>query len=61
MTGKVTSPAEMPYRAFLARWYHEVEGTSCQAERKFSELAHLIGDLRSNLFAGKVERMMFVR
>jgi len=60
-TGKVTSPAEMPYLAFLARLYHGVEATSCQAERNFSALAHLIGQLRSNMLASKVERMMFVR
>ena len=34
---------------------------SCQAERYFSELAHLIGDLRSNMLASKVERMMFIQ
>ena len=34
---------------------------SCQAERNFSALAHLIGDLRSNMLASKVERVMFVR
>ena len=34
---------------------------SCQAERNFSALAHLIGDLRSNVFASKVKRMMFIR
>ena len=33
---------------------------SCQAERNFSALAHLIGDLRSNMLASKVERMMFI-
>ena len=33
---------------------------SCQAERNFSALAHLIGDLRSNMLAAKVERM-FIR
>ena len=32
---------------------------SCQAEGNFSALAHLIGDLRSNMLASKVERMMF--
>jgi len=60
-TGTVTSPAEMPYLAFLARLYHGVEATSCQAERNFSALANLIGDLRSNMLASKVERMMFIR
>ena len=34
---------------------------SSQAERNFSALAHLIGDLRSNMLASKVERMMFIR
>ena len=32
---------------------------SCQAERNFSALTHLIGDLHSNMLASKVERMMF--
>ena len=60
-TGKVTFPAEMPYLAFLARLCHGVDATSCQADRTFSALAHLIGDLRSNMLASKVERMMFIR
>ena len=34
---------------------------SCQAERSFSALAHLIDDLRSNMLASKVEHMMFIR
>ena len=51
----------MPYLAFVARLYHGVEATSCQAERNFSALANLIGDLRSNMLASKVERMMFIR
>ena len=36
---------------------------SFQTERNFSVLAHLIqfGDLRSNMLASKVERMMFTR
>ena len=34
---------------------------SCQAERKFSAFAHLRGDLRSNMLASKVERVMFIR
>ena len=59
--GTVTSPADMPYLAFLARLYHGVEATRCQAESNFSALANLIGDLRSNMLASKVERMMFNR
>ena len=34
---------------------------SCQAEHNFSALVHFIGNLRSNMLASKVERMMFVR
>ena len=33
----------------------------CQGEPNFSALARLIGDLRSNIIASKVERMMFIR
>ena len=60
-TSKVTSPVELPYVAFIARLYHGIEATSCQAERIFSALAHLIGDLRSSMLASKVERMMLIR
>ncbi|CAN0245727.1 unnamed protein product [Ascophyllum nodosum] len=60
-TSTVTSPAEMPFLAFIARLYHGIETTSCQAERKFLALAHLIGDLRSRMLASKVERMIFIR
>ena len=34
---------------------------SCQAERNFSAFAHLIGHLRRNMIASKVERMIFIR
>ena len=34
---------------------------SCQAEHIFVALAHLLVDLRSNMLASKVERMMFIR
>lgn len=60
-TGKVTSPAEMPYLAFIARLHLGIEATSCQAERNFSALAHLIGHLRCNMLPRKVERMMLIR
>ena len=60
-TSTVTSPAEMPYLAFIAGLYHGIEATSCQAKRIFSALAHLIGDLRSRILASKVERMMLIR
>ena len=60
-TSTVTSPAEMTYLVFIARLYHRIEATSCQVERNFSALAHLIGDLRNRMLASKVERMMFIR
>ncbi|CAM9227118.1 unnamed protein product, partial [Ascophyllum nodosum] len=60
-TSKVLSPAEMPYLTFIARLYHGIEATSCQAERNFSALVHLIGDLRGRMLASKVERMVFIR
>ena len=31
-TSTVTSLAEMPYLVLIARLYHEIEATSCQAE-----------------------------
>ena len=34
---------------------------SRQADRNLSALAHLIGDLRSNMLASKVERMIIIR
>ena len=51
----------MPYLAFIARLYHGIEATSCQVERNFSGLAHLIGDQRSSMLASKFEHMMFIR
>ena len=60
-TSTITSPAEMPYLAFIARLYHGIEATSCQAECFFSVLAYLIVDLRSRMLVSKIECMMFVR
>ena len=60
-TSTVTSPAEMPFLAFIARLYHGIETTSCQPERNFLALAHPIGDLRSRMLASKAERMIFIR
>ena len=52
----------MPHLALLARLYHGVEATSCQAERNFSALALVIGNIRSSMGAFKVEqKMMFLR
>lgn len=60
-TGQVTSPADLPYLAFIARLHLGIEATSCQAERNFSALAHLIGNLRCNMLPHRVERMMLIR
>ena len=60
-TGEVIEEAAMPHLALLARLYHEVEATSCQAERNFSDLALLIGNMRSSMGAFKVGQMMFLR
>ena len=52
----------LPYLALIARPYHGIESTSCQAERNFSTLSTLIGSLRSSMLTSKkVERMMFLR
>lgn len=51
----------LPYLALIARLYHAIESTSCQAERNFSLLSFLIGNLRSSMLPLKVERMMFLR
>ena len=60
-TSTVTSPAELPYLAFIARLYHGIEATSCQAELIFSAPAYLFGYLHSRMLTNKVERMMFIR
>ena len=41
--------------------YLGIEATSCQAERSFSALSHLIGHLRCNMLPRKVERIVFIR
>ena len=51
----------LPYLALIARLYHGIESTSCQAERNFSALSNLIGTLRSSMLPFKVEQMMFLR
>ncbi|CAN0199295.1 unnamed protein product [Ascophyllum nodosum] len=60
-TGEVIEEVAMPHLALLARLYHGVEATSCQAERNFFALALLIGNMRSSMGAFKVEQMMFLR
>lgn len=60
-TGEVIAPAPMPHLALIARLYHGIESTSCQAERNFSALSLLIGNLRTTMAPFKVERFMFIR
>ena len=60
-TGGVIEEAAMPHLALVARLYYGVEATSCQAERNFSALALLIGNMRSSMGAFKMEQMMFFR
>ena len=59
--GEVIEEAAMPHLALPTRLYHGAEATSCQAERNFSALALLIGNMRSSMGAFKVEQMMFLR
>ena len=58
-TGEVE--AGLPYFALIARRYHAIDSTSCQAERNVSALVLLIGTMRSSMLPYKVERMMFLR
>jgi hypothetical protein len=60
-TGAVLRVPEMPRLAKLAAWVHGVDATSCEAERNFSKLSGLIGDLRSAMGGCKVEQCMFLR
>ena len=60
-TDEVIEEAATPHLALLACLYHGVEATSCQAERNFSALALLIGNMRLSMGVFKVEQMMFLR
>ena len=60
-TGELVAPPDLPHLAFVARLYHGVEATSCQAERNFSSLSFLIGTLRARMSPFKVEKMMFLK
>ena len=60
-TGKVVTPARLPHIGLLARLHLGIDATSCQAERNFSALSALLGDLQSNLGRRKVEMMMLLK
>ena len=53
-TGQVVTPARLPHIGLLARLHLGIDATSCQAERNFSALSALLGDLQSNLGRRKV-------
>ena len=60
-TGELVAPPDLPHLVLLARLYHGVEATSCQAERNFSPLSVLIGTLRASMSPFKVEQTMFLK
>ena len=60
-TGELVAPPDLPHLALVARLYHGVEATSCQAERNFSPLSFLVGTLRASMNSFKVEQMMFLK
>ena len=60
-TGEAVAPPDLPHLALLARLYHGVEATRCQAERNFSALSILIGTLRASMSPFKVEQMMILK
>ena len=60
-TGELVTPPDQPHLALLARLYHGVEATSCQAERNFSSRSFLIGTARASMSEFKVEQTMFLK
>ena len=60
-TGELVAPPDLPHLALVARLYHGVEATSCQAERDFSSLSFFIGTLRASMSPFKVEQIMFLK
>ena len=60
-TGDLVAPPYLPRLALVARFYHGVEATSCQAERDFASLSFLIGTLRASMSLFRVEQMIFLK
>ena len=60
-TGNIITPARLPHIGLLARLHLGIDATSCQAERNFSALSALLGDLQSNLGRRKVEMMRLLK
>ena len=55
------APPDLLYLALLARLYHGVQATSCQAKRNFFALSLLIGTLRASMSPCKEKEMMFLK
>ena len=60
-SGKVVVPARWPHIGLLARLYTSIDTTSCQAERNFSALKQILGDMRAGTLAHKTEKMLLLR
>ena len=60
-SGKVVVPARWPHIGLPARLYAGVDTTSCQAERNFSALKHVVSDMRAGTLPHKVEKMLLLR
>ena len=60
-TGELVAPPDLFHLALLARLYHSVEATSCQAGRNFSSLSFFIGTLRASMSSHKVKQTMFLK
>ena len=60
-SGKVVVPARWPHIGLLVRLYAGIDTTSCQAERNFSALKQVLGDMRAGTLAHKTEKMLLLR
>ena len=58
-TGELVVPPDLPRLELVARLYHGVEATSCQAERDFASLSFSIGTLPASMSLFRVEQMIF--
>lgn len=52
-TNDIALPAKLPHVALVARLYLSIGTSSCQAERNFSALSFVIGELRTRMTATK--------
>jgi hypothetical protein len=59
ITSEVTQP--FPFMALMARRYLAMLGSSCQAERDFSEVSNILTAKRSRIHPEVVRMMMFIK